>query len=535
MQHTHIQRMRHRHMVVLPVFIALLTAGFAGQALHLSSNVSLTGTQISTESLKRFSLLSGVYGVLYSGGSFTESQGAISLEEGSVLLASDGIIRLRAGETAFTAFDGAFHVTRASGDTTVAAITTPVAVTIGEQRMVVPAGMQWTLTGDLLLPFRSGFDNWMTSRTPTQLPAPFILRKLEDLSLVSIPNPPLPSPRFSLPRERTITGNFLLPSSEERMRSKRHEKALGALRFLVERGDADSLPTLLEQPLLSEALRTPRGRTVLAFLLSSVPATETGVRMALLSHLAEDDALWLVVSLHPIYRDIAWALDDPEFSVEALITRVLIFPFAAFTKDPLADFVFQRHRIALSLLREKVGDRVSFTEHAVAAHVPLVSSLRDLGYPMRAKNLRATLQNAIESLDVPGVVLSDALRTLQESDTADLSPLPPRVPSEENTVVVLPQDLPMPAVVLSPSEVEQRAYVSLSAAGALFQVHTIVEATGQNTARVEDILFSGPKADRLASFTLDVVTGTVSNIVVDGKSDFPYTPSFAGFTEWLRK
>jgi len=50
-----------------------------------------------------------------------------------------------------------------------------------------------------------------------------------------------------------------------------------------------------------------------------------------------------------------------------------------------------------------------------------------------------------------------------------------------------------------------------------------------------DILFSTETEDRAVSFSLDVVTKTVSEIQINGNTDFPYTPSLDGFIIWVRK
>ncbi len=49
-----------------------------------------------------------------------------------------------------------------------------------------------------------------------------------------------------------------------------------------------------------------------------------------------------------------------------------------------------------------------------------------------------------------------------------------------------------------------------------------------------DILFSTETEDRAVSFSLDVVTKTVSEIQINGNTDFPYTPSLDGFIIWVR-
>jgi hypothetical protein len=75
----------------------------------------------------------------------------------------------------------------------------------------------------------------------------------------------------------------------------------------------------------------------------------------------------------------------------------------------------------------------------------------------------------------------------------------------------------------------------LEDAEALFTVNTGIAAVSGNSARVTDILFSAATEDRSVTFTLNVVTRKVSDIVINGQSDFPYEPSFAAFVTWVRK
>ena len=535
MQNTQTHRPRHRHFVVLPVLLALVAAGFADVSAELSHVAASVQSVLSGDGDERFSLPSGAYGIVHGGG-LSEHEGTFSLDKGSAVIASNGLVRFTQGTVELTAFDGIFHMSHGSNDVTIAAVTTPVTVFSGDTRMVVPAGMQWTFdSGKPIAPLPSGFDAWMRARTPKQVPPSFVERTMNDLSVVRVPEAPLPELASALPYESVTTDELLLPASADKVHAERLEKALGALRSAVESADESLVQEYLESDVLKTALTTERGRSVVAFLLSAVPGDETKIRMALLNALTDEEALWLTASFHPRYRDVAWAGTDPKVSAESQLTRAFLLPFGAFTADSFSDFVFERYQTVLSDMLGTVGDPEIFMEHIIDAHVPLIAKLEEQGYPKRAVRLREILHTLTEAMHPASASLIDAVKTLRTSDALDLSPLPPkREPVAEPKPQVAPKPVE-PAVVLPPGEVEARAEKALADAGALFTVRSTVTAIEGNRAHISDILFSSPKEDRSVSFTLDVLTGLVTEIEIDGNTEFPYTPSFEGFTEWIKK
>ncbi len=358
---------------------------------------------------------------------------------------------------------------------------------------------------------------------------------MNDLSVVRVPETPLPSVASALPYDTVTTDELLLPASADKVRTERFEQALGALRGAVESADEPLLKEYLRSTVLQDALATVRGRDVVSFLLARIPEDETRIRMPLLDSIMDEEALWLTASFHPKERDIVWAGTDPKVSAESQLTRTFLLPFSAFTPDDFSDFVFERYRTVLRDMLTLVGDPEIFMEHIVEAHVPLIAKLEEQGYPKRAVRLREVLRALTEGMHPVSASLIDAAKALRTADTLDLSPLPPK---PEPATEADPKPAPVlaePAVVLSPHEVEARAEKALSDAGALFTVHTTITATEGNRARISDVLFSSPKEDRSVSFTLDVLTWLVSGIEIGGETEFPYTPSFEGFTEWIKK
>ncbi|GEM_PF-1118561 len=525
---------RHRHFVALPILAAALV--FSLVDIHGDfPNVLSSVTQIfSGAEDERFTLDSGVYGVVYAGGELEEADNHFVLTKGSVLLTSDGMIFTEVDGISLFSMNGAIHLTRGTKSIVIAALTTPVVVTSGDQRMVVPSGMQWEIT-DGIATLNDGFDLWMKARLPRPLPMSFVERKIGDLSLVLVPESTLPESKILLPLNIVPEGKLLLSVSESHVTTDRNEHILGVVRTTVEAEDADRFEELLNVPMVQDALATDRGSAVVAVLLSQTDVSHTVLRMLLLQKLVDSEPVWLASSFHPAYRDIAWAIFEPEVSVESSLSRVFLLPFSTFSPEPFSDFVLERFSVSLNGMQSKLGDSEAFVDNVLEAHMPLIDRLEDRGYPQRAQHLAQVISDLIASVEEPTDVMQQAADTLKQRSRIDLSPLPPKRDPEPEASSSSTASEVEPEVVLTPQQVEAKAYQMLEGAAALFTVNSAIAAYADNQARVTDILFSTETEDRAVSFTLDVATAIVTNIEINGNTDFPYSPSFDGFVNWVRK
>lgn len=483
---------------------------------------------------KRFTFDAGAYGVVYSGGELLEEGDHLLLSKGSALLASHGLVRIYVNGALFIVMNGAAHITQGTNSVTIAALTSPVVVLSGDQRMVVPVGMQWEFS-DGIATINDGFDMWMQARKPLPLPVSFIERKLGDLSIVRQPENILPEAVPYVSTDFFPEKQVLLQVSESHVQQEKHEKILGAVRFAIEAGDSDRFEEFLAMPSVIEALATERGTAVILTLLSSTDASDTALRMLLLEQRITYEDIWLAASFHPEFRDIAWALPEPNVSVESQLTRSFLLPFSTLSPEVFSDFVFERFTVSLRDMLGKVGDSDAFGADVVHTHLPLIQKLEDRGYPLRARLLSNTLLELIDALDDPSEDVKKAQQYLLQRDRINLAPLPPKKEPRPIEEVVAPEPEPEPEVTLSTEEVEAKAYLLLEDAGALFTINSAISAYDGNKARVMDVLFSTETEDRAVSFTLDVVLLNVSNIEINGNTDFPYTPSFDGFVQWIRK
>ena len=520
------------------MLIGVLALSFVDTKVNLP-NVMISVSQIfgSTEE-ERFTFDSGVRGVVYAGGKLEEGDPFV-VTKGSVLLASNGVISIDIGGVNVTAMNGSVHLTRGTKSVIIAALTSPAVVMSGDQRMVVPTGMQWEIPEDIAT-LNDGFEPWITSRLPSPLPLSFIERKLGDLSLVRMPESILPAAKQLLPLDIVPQEQLLLQVSESHVVSDRYEHTLGVVRYAVEGSDADRFEELLNVPVVTEALATDRGQVTVAELLSAVDEDQTILRMLLLQQLITEEAVWLAASFHPVYRDIAWATFEPDVSTESHLTRVFLLPFSTLSPELFADFVFERFAVSLRDMRGKVGDPDAFTDHIIQTHMPLIDRLEERGYPLRAKHLSETLISLIAGIENPTDISLEAKATLLQRTRVDLSPLPPKKDIEvvlykEPDPKGVPVGEPEPTVLLTAAQAEARAYSLLEREGALFTVSKSIAYYKDNLVLVTDILFSTPTVDRAVSFTLDVITETVTNIEINGDTDFPYTPKLSSFVNWVKK
>lgn len=521
---------RHRHFVAFPAFLVLLGLSFAQTFvdipdlfLSMHSSASVTGVE------EAFIFDSGIYGTLYSG-VLRQEGAAIVMDNAAAVLATDSVLRIQIGDARITGVNGSLYVLADNDGVTIAALTTPAFIVYRDQRMVVPAGMQWQLSyTDGIAPLTDGFALWMESRTPSMLPNSFIQRKMQDLSSVSKPTVSLPKMYENVHSDGKTLFNLLLPVSADKVLAAKHQKALGALRFAVDQGNAVALEEVLAQDIVAESIQTPYGEDTIVRLLSG---QDTAVQMLLLQQLARQESFWSVASMHPLYSGITWSLFEPETSVESQLTRVFMLPYAAQTAPEFPVFVFDRHLATIEGILDKVGDSVAFTENFLTAHVPTVFALETLEFPRRARSLRSTLSELMgKSLEKTSRMQEahKILLTLDRINTTPLQPKQEEAPGPEEVVEAEPE------VLLTAEQVEAKAYDMLTDAGALFSVQSAVAAFAPNQARVSNIVFSTPKEDRTVSFTIDVVLSTVTDIEVNGNGDFPYSPTFEGFVTWIAK
>lgn len=518
---------RHRHLVALPALLLITSLAVVPTFFHLSSLHANTENAVVSGENTPISLPSGTFGILHEG--FLQGHsGILRLQKGSATLASDGVLQMEVRDALLTGLRGAFYASLDDQQLTIAALTTPVSVSLYGQSMVVPVGMQWQV--DLqkgMAPLSSEFRTWIASRTPQKIPLAFLERKRADLATLTQPVVSLPAATWSIP-ESTVFDALMLPVSKMRALQERSERLLGSLRYAVEHGQTHDVRTIVQDATFSDVLSTYRGRNVVAHLLS----TKDSVNLDLLQLLVQDSQLWAVASLHPVYQAETWSLFGPDAPSEQRVARVFLFPWSLFSVQKASALSFHRFGEELIAVSKQAGDTGSTVlEYALSVHMPLIAELEESGFPKRAELLRSTYLQRISDTPMPTKRLEQFRIELQRSTDISTDMLPePEEPSE-----VQPQKEPSRTLhsTLSPEEVEQRAYAMLTEAGAIFSVETNVSSYAPDEARVHRVLFASHAEDKEVSFTLNVVTQNVYDIEIEGKGGFPYSPQFTDFVRWL--
>jgi hypothetical protein len=525
--------LRHRHFVALPAFLLLVSMSFADSDGDVSRVISSVTSSFSSTEDSTFP--AGTYGEVIEGDLLVDN--GLVLTSGIVRLGSQSQMTLSIDSLTLTVFDGGLYAAKTNDSVTIAAITSPVFVTHGDQRVIIPVGMQWNFSGDSIDPLTAGFKDWMHARKLSPLPSHFLEEQIIALHLAeqrAVED--VPALRSYLPVDALSVDTLLLPVSLASEQDERADHVLGVVRKAIEDNNTVYLAELSQNEEVSLAIKSLRGRRMLGVLLSQRDLS-TAMRMEVLLRIADTESLWSVTSFHPEYRDVAWSLIGPDVSIESQLARAFLFPFSLFSAEEVSDFVLDRYRMTILGMVQSVGDSSLFVDNILDAHLTLIDRLETKGYPRRAAHMSDTLVALIDSMESQTEAMTNALEYLSLSSAIDLTPLPEKRVLEVE-VKKTPEPEPEPVaseVVYGPLEVEAMAQVLLQDSGALFTTQTGIAAYADNKARVSGIYFSAPTEDRKVAFTLDVYTKIVSEIEINGQSDFPYEPSFAGFVEWISK
>lgn len=288
-------------------------------------------------------------------------------------------------------------------------------------------------------------------------------------------------------------------------------------------------------------------------LAASLAPPDAPARGALLAELAGDpepDAgdpdAWLLHSFHPQLRAAVWTLPDPlgiPRSTSAL--RLLRFASSDLSPKPLPSVLVDRWRGAVAAFLATEEKPAAFLEELVrASRVPL-RALAARGHPQRAHRIAEALISAVRpyaaGLPPAGLAAFTDLRRFDASllqGSVDASVALP-APTEKSAGVAVVPSAPgasssSSAAALSAAEIEQRAYALLRDAGAVFTVHTKIEAAGPALASVQGLVFGGKSGDRSFDFTLDLAREEVRGIAVGGRG-VPFPMPFADFIAWARR
>jgi len=513
----------HRHIFAAP-FLLLLVA--------LSLSGSLSGSAQETDSDSVLFPFAGMMGEAEEGSLIQKAGDALVLEEGSVLLFGKGQVALSFGEIGtLLGITGGFHATKHGDSVTVAAITTPVLLTAPNGQVLVPTGMQWRGTRADLAPLSEGFSSRSAARSLTEIPSNFFAEQLKKLrepedAEVDV----LPPVTDVLPLQPETEDLLRFSAARERAVAEWQDATIGYLRGLLERGAFAEAEQYLSRAEAKELFADARMRSFIPALLGSARSVSS-LPLSLFTHLASEEALLTVASIHPRYHAYVWTGGDTfSSSREAVLLRLLQLPASDRWSDAVPAFVVNTWQDAAKTFFSAEEDQKSALLFFTESVLSVITAAEDRGQPERALRYEEALRSILSSFE--SEASSAALALIEDHDTGEVTAI---VPSPEAAVAIpkesIPAEIPWE---LSPEQTIAEAKALLLKAGALMSIRTTITDAGLPLLNVQNIIFPMKQGDVPFSFDLDMGKQEIKNIV-SGDSSFPFALSVENFAVWVRE
>ncbi len=491
--------LRHRHFVVLPVAIALAMAS----ATPIWSRVPLIASLVAAEQPSTQSFAGQGLALVEAGSDAVSTAEGLALRSGSVLAAGTAAFHMQVGRAALTGFDGAAYVSYRAPALTVAAISSPVLVHMGEGTMIVPVGRQWRTTLSALPMRKTGWEAWTAARETQAIPATFLQEQGDRAQSITVDTQPQGHASLALP----LFSWGKLPAALERQRGAEQMAVVAAIAETASQGDPQSLSASLSDSAVRQDIRSLTLDQRLSLLASA--ADERSIA-ALLPPLVTDDAR-LILLFHPQYRRWVAPLDLAPLADESLPLWTLLFPVSDTLPVAYPSLLREAYvREAVDYLRSQV--RAEALVRALAANVQ--DALQVLPADTYPERVEAYGQFA---------------RTLSVRFSIDMPERPPQVSSVQASSAMSGCE----AQPMNPQIAERHVRDLLIQWNVLSTVRTSIQAEKDGVVRVEDIVFPSSDGDRLLSFDVDARCNRVRNIVMNDQPQ-PLSLSVEAFGEWVR-
>lgn len=528
------QRPRHRHFVILPVFLGLL-----GLSL-LSAFFGTSALTASVTQNRDIVSLSGGMQLIAGEGSAVDTSGAVpTIREGSVLVRSAGIAQVHTALCDVLGLASTFHVVAGHDTVTVSAITTPVLVSVEGRRALVPTGMQLQVTGDLP-GIALGYVAWRSKRVAAPLPEHFLRDQLLAFRDVPEAESALPPSVAKFPPDDPTLPSVQFPATQERAREEWRTEVLGVLRSRIDQDDASGARAMLEHPAFRPAFADAQSLSTLVTLAGRAPEGAAGLKPLLLAFLSDRHDLWLLAAVHPAFSAAAWSMGIPALSPEEGALLAFGLPEADRRSEGLSPVVVQWWEDFVTARIAGEQDPRSLVEPLLTAELPLIEEHQKSGAPERAQVLaHALLAFAEPVVTALPKILQKSLAAAEALTDQTFTVFPASNSSfSVSSVAAKESSSSSSAAALRPIAAEERVAAieqALSEAGALFTIQAkITSLDDGQSVHVSGILFSSSQVDRAYEFDVDVGDNQVSHIVQDGK-EMPYPMALEAFLEWVRK
>lgn len=545
MKHTH--QKKHRHFVALPLLLAII----AGSGVSVSSQALPAGVLTTERSDSTvYSLASGVQVMGFRGAVVDTKAHTPRLREGSALVHGEGMVGISVRDTEIRSLSGDFFVSVSPKKLHVIAVTSPVLVTQGKRRVLIPTGKQWMFTGKTLSTTDAGFALWSSDRKVSDAPRHFLHEQLRNAAFF----PPHSnvtldevSDGIDMP---TVPEYLLLEGAKKREAEKLAKSHLSRIVRATSAEDADQIQRIFLDAAASEVLNDADSREVIATLMAR-SKQDSPVARALLSWLVLDADTWLIAAVHPQYSASAWTFAVPRLDFERQVLSWFSLPQSDVLPRGHNGLVIEKWKQSLADYAESQTSADDLLSALIVHTTPSVHLMRKMRYPLRADSYAKALTFLGENY---GLSLSqaahDALTSLESLDDFSSAPVEPselaallaesiqveqqtEEPKREQQHAEPKKEQPLPDTGLTSAQVRQMAIDILQEAGMLFTVDTVIAPIDSRSVRIEEGIFSGPQRDRTFDFVLDVVQGKVSS-VQEGKKTYPYALWVEDFVRWAR-
>ncbi|MFA5273125.1 MAG: hypothetical protein WC353_03105 [Candidatus Peribacter sp.] len=524
--------LRHRHLVALPLFLAVLGLSVIPSLPQTSSLIASTTGRDNV-----ITLADGAQMLLGEGADIDTSGPAPVLQKGSALIRTEGIVQIRTPVCDILTIAGAFHVVAGESLVTVSAITAPVLLSTAGHRAIVSPGQQMriasTLTG-----IEAGAASWQAARTSTALPGHFLREQLRALQNFPAASERLPASQSLIPPDEPVIPSAQLAAAQERAREAWRIEILGSLRWYVEQKDDNGARAILTRPAFRTALADGRSLSSLVTLASRTEDGAAGLRPLLVKFLTDRHDLWLLAALHPAFHTGAWVAGMPSLTPEEQVLLAFVLPLADRAPQGFSPVVVRWWQEEVSTFIAGQSDPLSLVEPLLTSLLPVVEQNIADNYPERAQRLAHALMTFSEPVsDQLPPELHKSLISLQQRVDPHVELFPSSADSSSSiasvTSVSSASSSSLPPI--DPQERVRTVEFALEQAGALFSLQTKLEPSEDSqSVHVRDILFSSSKGDLPYAFDVNARTMQVSSIVQNGKL-LPYPMEMDAFLQWVRQ
>ncbi len=400
----------HRHFVSAPIFALLLTLPFLLSGSHnLGADVLAASSPVSIGAARQtaFSFPDGTYGQVGENGRIVRDGDGTHLYEGDALVSTLGLSALHVDRLTLQGFHGTFYASKSPTAVSIAALTTPVLVSKGQYRLLIPAGMQGRFAA---ADVPSDFDPQQSAADMQRLvgvPDDFIQGQLQALAHVPAPSSiQAPDPIPSLPSPSILQ----LPAARQRAQEQAMSAFLADLDKVLADGGQETIHTLLQSPLVASIPSSPTAQAMLPQLLADSLAHQQ--QTLTVFTWVQDPDLWLLASAYPGLQASAWAAATPATVPPGYQTlRLLTFPLTDLGPEPAPSIARDKWAQEARDFAASQKDPTPFLTSLLPVMDTYRTTAQKRDFPERLQEYAKAMQQMVD----PSVTLNDELKTELQS------------------------------------------------------------------------------------------------------------------------